>query len=103
MFALLISCSFEGQFMFQKDPRWSYMAKLQTDEERYQLCRKLWKSLVVPDPNMNLTYFGYLKRKRNDAVSGNSKFRFMWQCQLINPFWCSFLSFITSPPYIFQE
>nr|XP_027230447.1 uncharacterized protein DDB_G0284459-like [Penaeus vannamei] len=54
-----------------EDPRWSYMAKLQTDEERYQLCRKLWKSLVVPDPNVNLTYFGYLRHKRSQAVPGN--------------------------------
>lgn len=77
MFTLLFPYSLEGQFLFRKDPRWSYMAKLQTDEERYQLCRKLWKSLVVPDPNVNLTYFGYLRHKRSEAVPGNSKFYFL--------------------------
>ncbi|XP_042885336.1 uncharacterized protein LOC122261638 [Penaeus japonicus] len=56
-----------------EDPRWNYMAKLQTDEERYQLCRKLWKSLVVPDPNVNLTYFGHLKHQRNDTIPGNDQ------------------------------
>nr|XP_045617511.1 uncharacterized protein LOC123769984 [Procambarus clarkii] len=47
-----------------EDPKWSYLAKLETDEERYQLSRKLWKSIVVPDPNVNLTYNGSSRRWR---------------------------------------
>lgn len=86
MFILLIPFSLEDHFMFQKDPRWNYMAKLQTDEERYQLCRKLWKSLVVPDPNVNLTYFGHLKHQRNDTIPGNGKPDFRCQCLRIIPF-----------------
>lgn len=59
-----------------EDPRWSYLAKLKTDEERYQLSRKLWKSIVVPDPNINITYNGCSRRwraqrKTSQGTSGN--------------------------------
>ncbi|KAK4319413.1 hypothetical protein Pmani_009648 [Petrolisthes manimaculis] len=47
-----------------EDPGWSYLKLLKTDAERYQQTRRLWKSVVVPDPNVNQTYSGYLSCKR---------------------------------------
>ncbi|XP_042229935.1 uncharacterized protein LOC121871557 [Homarus americanus] len=55
-------CRVSQIIILLQDPKWSYMAKLATDEERYQHTRKLWKSIVVPDPNVNNTYSGYSRR-----------------------------------------
>ncbi|CAL4112543.1 unnamed protein product [Meganyctiphanes norvegica] len=57
-----------------EDPGWNYLKKLETDEERYKFVRECWKSLVVPDPNVNLTYHGLLRRRQraNGVLKGPS-------------------------------
>ncbi|RXG67662.1 hypothetical protein Avbf_12840 [Armadillidium vulgare] len=48
-----------------KDPKWDVYKKLETDEQRYYIVRKHWKSLIVPDPNENLTLHSYRRRRKN--------------------------------------
>ncbi|KAK3867887.1 hypothetical protein Pcinc_026684 [Petrolisthes cinctipes] len=52
-----------------EDPGWSYLKLLKTDAERYQQTRRLWKSVVVPDPNVNQTYSGYLSCEEKASTS----------------------------------
>ncbi|KAL7630674.1 UNVERIFIED_CONTAM: hypothetical protein RMT77_019121 [Armadillidium vulgare] len=47
------------------DPKWNVYKKLETDEQRYYIVRKHWKSLIVPDPNENLTLHSYRRRRKN--------------------------------------
>lgn len=46
------------------DPEWELLRKLETDEERYKAVRERWRSIVVPNPNRNLTH-----RSRGDCSS----------------------------------
>ncbi|XP_050703263.1 uncharacterized protein LOC126988914 isoform X8 [Eriocheir sinensis] len=41
-----------------EDPRWKKQAVLRTNQERYRVAHRLWRSPCVPDPNTNLTVFG---------------------------------------------
>ncbi|CAG0884679.1 unnamed protein product [Darwinula stevensoni] len=45
-----------------EDPEWTFMRKLETDDQRYRVVRELWKNTEIPNPNVNLTVHNYRKR-----------------------------------------
>lgn len=54
------------------DPEWEHLRRLSNDKERYKALRERWHSIVIPDPNLDLTSQTFRKR-RIARMKGNRK------------------------------
>ncbi|KAK7041669.1 hypothetical protein SK128_005801 [Halocaridina rubra] len=53
-----------------EDPKWKNYEKLRTDKERYHYARSRWRSMVIPNPNVDISSFMFKWKKAPDAKCG---------------------------------
>ncbi|XP_076352232.1 uncharacterized protein LOC143247704 [Tachypleus tridentatus] len=51
-----------------ENPEWDQIRELKTDEERYRKVQSLWKNVSVPNPNRDLTFHSFRKKRLQKAL-----------------------------------